>query len=306
LCYNPLIPPVGQRQGTVFDSRFFRRADLVLLGVALTLVAIGCLMVYSCTRAELTERGLPRWTVLRTQLVWVALGLVALFLMMSFDYTRLGGLYLPVYGVALLLLLVVLAMPEVRGTHRWLVLGPLRLQPAELAQLAVLLTVCSVAAAHEGIHDFLGLARNLAWVVVPVGLILLEPDLGTPVVMLVTWGVVMYVAGVRWTHLASFAFAGALLFSAAWYSGAIRQYQKDRLLIFLHPERDPTGDGYHLVQSLIAIGHGGPFGQGLFQGTQTRLHFIPDQETDFIFTAVAEEMGFVGGALVLALFGVLI
>jgi rod shape determining protein RodA len=203
-------------------------------------------------------------------------------------------------------LLVVLAMPEVRGTHRWLVLGPLRLQPAELAQLAVLLTVCSVAAAHEGIHDFLGLARNLAWVVVPVGLILLEPDLGTPVVMLVTWGVVMYVAGVRWTHLASFAFAGALLFSAAWYSGAIRQYQKDRLLIFLHPERDPTGDGYHLVQSLIAIGHGGPFGQGLFQGTQTRLHFIPDQETDFIFTAVAEEMGFVGGALVLALFGVLI
>jgi rod shape determining protein RodA len=290
----------------VIDWRFFKRADLVMLGAVLALVAIGCVMIYSCTRTELAERGLTRWATLQTQLLWVALGLVALFLTMSFDYTRLTSLHLPIYIGAMGLLTVVLAMPAVRETHRWMVFGPLRLQPAEFAQLAVLITVAAAATARDETHDFLFLLKKLAWVLLPVALILKEPDLGTPVVVLVTWGVVMYTCGARWPHLAGFALAGVLLFSAAWFGGFIHQYQKDRLLTFMHPWKDPTGDGYHLIQSLIAIGHGGPFGQGIFQGTQTRLHFIPDQETDFIFTAIAEELGLVGGLLVLFLFGLVI
>ena len=290
----------------MFDSRSFKRADFVLLGAALALVVVGCLMIYSCTRSELAADGLPRWTVLRTQLVWVVLGLVALFLTMSLDYSRLSGLYLPIYGVAMLLLALVLLLPEVHGIHRWLGLGSLGIQPAEFAQIAVLLTVAAVATARDEPHDFLFLLRKLAWVVPPVLLILKEPDLGTPVVMLVTWGVMLYLCGARWPHLAAFAIAGVLLFAAAWFGGVIHEYQKERILIFLHPWKDPTGDGYHLRQSLIAIGHGGAVGQGLFQGTQTRLGYIPEQETDFIFTAIAEELGFVGGVFVLFLFGLLI
>jgi len=239
--------------------------------------------------------------------MWVILGLMALLGAMSLDYTRLSSFHIPIYGFTLLLLAVVLAMPAVRGTHRWLILGPLRLQPAEFAQIAMLLTVASViAAAEDRAHDFLFVTRSLLWLVPAVVLVLAEPDLGTPVVMLAMWGAVLYVAGVRWTHLAGFASAGVLLFVAAWFTGLIKDNQKARLLIFLDPERDPLGDGYHPLQSLIAIGHGGLFGQGLFRGTQTQGHFIPDQETDFIFTALAEELGFVGGAILLALYGLLL
>jgi rod shape determining protein RodA len=291
----------------VFASRFFKRADFVLLAAALCLVALGCLMVHSCTRSEGTEPGVTRATKLKAQLVWVALGLLALLGAMSFDYTRLTTLHIPIYGLTLLLLAVVLAMPAVRGTHRWLVLGPLRLQPAEFAQIAMLITIASiVAAAEDRVRDFTFVSKSLLWLVPAVLLILMEPDLGTPVVLLMMWGSVLYIAGVRWTHLAGFASAGVLLFVAAWFTGIIKEHQQRRLLIYLDPERDPLGDGYHLLQSLIAIGHGGLFGQGLFQGTQTQGHFIPDQETDFIFTALAEELGLVGGVTLLVLYGILL
>ncbi len=239
--------------------------------------------------------------------MWIALGLLALLATMSLDYTRLSALYLPIYGLSLLLLAVVLAMPAVRGTHRWLILGPVRVQPAEFAQLAMLVTVASlVAAAEERVYDFVFATKTLLWLVPAAVLILLEPDLGTPVVILVTWGAMLYVAGVRWTHLAGFASAGVLLFTAAWFTGIIKEHQKDRILIFLDPERDPLDEGWQARQSLYAIGNGGLFGQGLFNGSQTQGHFIADQETDFIFTAVAEELGFAGGILMLALYGVLL
>lgn len=289
------------------SSRFFKRADFVLLAVALCLVAVGCLMIHSCTRSHTGGYGAARADKLKTQLMWIGLGLLALVATMSLDYTRLSALYLPIYGLSLLLLAIVLAMPEVRGTHRWLILGPVRVQPAEFAQLAMLVTIATlVAAAEERVHDFVFATKTLLWLVPAVVLIVLEPDLGTPVVILVTWGAMLYVAGVRWTHLAGFASAGLLLFTAAWFTGIIKEHQKDRILIFLDPERDPLGEGWHARQSLMAIGHGGLFGQGLFNGSQTQGHFIPDQETDFIFTAAAEELGFVGGMAMLALYGVLL
>ncbi len=291
----------------MFSSRFFKRADFVLLAAALCLIGLGCLMIHSCTHSEAGDTGLARSTKLTSQLMWVVLGLTALLVAMSLDYTRLSSLHIPIYGLTLLLLAVVLAMPPVRGTHRWLILGPLRLQPAEFAQIAMLLTVASiVAAAEDRVHDFMFVTRSLLWIVPAVVLILAEPDLGTPVVLLMMWGAVLYVAGVRWTHLAGFASAGVLLFVAAWFTGIIKDHQKNRFLIFLDPERDPLGDGYHPLQSLTAIGHGGLAGQGLFQGSQTQGHFIPDQETDFIFTALAEELGFIGGIVLLALYGVLL
>ncbi len=290
----------------MIDWRFFKRADFVMLGAVLALVAIGCVMIYSCTHTKLAEEGLSRWATLRTQLLWVALGLIVLFLTMSFDYTRLPALHLPIYIGALGLLCVTLVMPARGGAHRWILLGPLRLQPAEFAQLAAVITVAAVVAARDQAHDFLFLLKKVVWVLPLVALIYAERDLGTTVLMLVTWGVVMYACGARGSHLAGLAVAGVLLFLAAWFGGFIHEYQKHRLLIFRDPWQDPTGDGYDPIQSLIAIGHGGALGQGLFQGTQTRLHFINAMETDYIFSSIAEELGFAGSLLVLFLFGLLI
>ena len=289
----------------MFSTRHFRRADFVLLGAALALVAIGCLMIFSCTRTGIGGSRGAQWAQVKMQLIWVALGLIVLVVTMSFDYARLTSLHLPVYAGALLLLGIVLLMPAVRGVHRWIILGPLRLQPSELAQIALLVTVACVASAREQVHDFLSLSRTFLWLVPAIGLILKQPDLGTPIVILATWFVVMLFAGARWSHLGGYAAALVLLFSAAWFSGAIKDYQKDRLLIFLHPETDPMGDGYQPLQALTAVGNGGFFGRGLFKGPQTGGNFVPDQHTDFIFTAVAEEFGFVGATVVLLLFGVL-
>lgn len=288
----------------MLSFRHFQRADFVLLGATLALVAIGCLMIYSCTRVG--ADGSAQLDTLRAQLIWVVLGFVVLVAAMSVDYMRLSGVHLVLHGAMLLLLLVALLMPPVRGTHRWIILGPLRMQPAELAQIAVVLTVACVAAAQEQLHDFLSIGKSFLWLLPAMGLILKQPDLGTPIVILSTWFGILLVAGARWSHLAGFAAALLLLFSAAWFSGAIEDYQKDRLLIFLHPEKDPMGGGYHVRQSLTAVGNGGFLGRGLFRGPQTQGNFVPDQHTDFIFTAVAEELGFVGSAVVLGLFGVVL
>jgi rod shape determining protein RodA len=290
----------------VFASRYFRRADFVLLATVALLISVGCLMIFSCTRTGLAARGSAQWEQVKSQLMWVAIGLVVLLVTMSIDYMRLPSLHLAIYGVVLLLLVIVLVMPPVRGTHRWIVFGPIRLQPAELAQVVLLITIACVASAREHVHDFPSVGKVLLWLVPALGLILVEPDLGTPVVILSTGIAILYFAGARWTHLGGYIAALVLLFSAACFSGVIKQYQIDRLLIFLHPERDPHGDGWQPLQALTAVGNGGFFGKGLFKGPQTGGHFVPDQHTDFIFTAIAEELGFLGAVAVLALFGVLL
>ncbi|MGQ9730256.1 MAG: rod shape-determining protein RodA [Candidatus Zipacnadales bacterium] len=288
------------------DLRFFRRVDFVLLGVASLLIALGCLMIYSCTRTNLAERGAAEWTVLKTQLRWVVLGLVAMFVLMWVDYTRLPGFHIPIYIITVGLLIVALLMPPVRGTHRWLVFGPIRLQPSELTQLSLIISVACVASVRDQLRDFINLSKTFAWLILPIGLIVLQPDLGTPVVLLGIWLAMMFFIGAPWTYLGGYVSAWVMLFITAWFSGLIEPYQKERLLSFLDPAKDATSSGYQLLQSLIAIGHGGVWGLGLFKGTQTRLHYIPDQQTDFIFTTVAEELGFLGGLFVLTLFGVLL
>lgn len=290
----------------MFWSRNIKRADPILIIAALTLVAVGCLMIFSCTRTGLGGGTEAQWARVKAQLIWVALGLIVLLLTMAFDYERLPGVYLPVYGLTLVLLAVVLFMPPVRGTHRWIILGPLHLQPSELAQVALLITIACIASTRERVDDFFTLTKTFAWLLPPIALILKQPDLGTPIILLSMWFVIMLFAGARWSHLGGYAVALLLLFSAAWFSGAIKDYQKSRLLIFLHPEDDPTDEGYQSLQALIAVGNGGLFGRGLFRGPQTGGHFVPDQYTDFIFTAVAEELGFVGAVAVLVLFGIIL
>lgn len=280
----------------------FRHADFQLLAVVLILCVVGLLAIASCTRASTASPS-----KVTMQLSYLVIGLVMMFLTATVDTNRLRSLAWPIFLIVTGLLVVVLMMGQVRGTARWIPLGPVNLQPSELAKLAVIIMLGAFVARQEDEKgDFLFLVKALAYVGVPAFLILLQPDLGTPIVLFFIWLVMMFVFGASPVHLGAFVLAGIMLFAGAWGFGLIRPHQQERLTAFLHPERDPRGAAYHLNQSLIAIASGHLWGQGLFQGRQTQGGFIPDQETDFIFSAIAEELGFVGAASVVALYGLLL
>jgi len=276
--------------------------DWTLLLAVLLLVAVGCLMIYSFTRAEQGARKLM------LQLVWLALGLVILASVTVVDYNRLVNLAVPFLGFCGFLLIVVLFTGHlVKGAERWIPLGPLNIQPSELLKLALILFLGGfLASREEEAHDFGLVLTSLAYVGAPTVLVLAQPDLGTPVLIFLVWLAMLFVAGARVLQLGAIAFAFLMLFTAAWGLNIIRPHQKQRLTAFINPDADPHGQGWQLRQSLIAVGSGHLLGQGVFKGTQSRLQFVPDQETDFIFTVIGEELGFVGSVAVLALFGLVL
>jgi len=280
------------------------RADWKLLGAVLLLTAIGLVMIYSATRAELTLAGQLPAKKLILQSIWVLLGLVLLVVVSSFDFSRLAALSWPIYAFTLALLVLLLIVGEdVRGVRRWIAVGPVALQPAELVKLGLILMLAAFFAARQGeAANFELLTRALGYAVVPCAFLVLQPDLGTPILLVFVWGGMAYVFGARLDHLAAFFFVFIMVFMAAWGFGLIRPHQKQRLTAFISDSADVEKEGYHLRQSLIAIGSGHLAGQGLFRGPQTQLSFVPDEETDFIFTAVGEELGFAGSTLVILLF----
>ncbi|MGH7965122.1 MAG: rod shape-determining protein RodA [Candidatus Binatia bacterium] len=287
----------------MFDRRLISHFDWTLLLLILMIVGIGVLTVYSATY----ERGqeLSPW-VLR-QLSWVALGSIGMFAAFAIDYRRLeGGAYL-VYGLSLILLVLVPVLGTFGGgARRWIDLGFFALQPSELAKLALLLVLAREFHRYTppqgyGLPDLLYPAVIVA---VPVGLILAEPNLGTAVILGLLFVSVAFAAGTRLSVFALVGGIGGSMLPFLWHY--LKPYQRQRVLSFLHPDQDPLGAGYHLIQSKITVGSGGLWGKGFLQGTQNRLDFLPEQHTDFVFAVLAEEWGFVGAAIVLALYGALL
>jgi rod shape determining protein RodA len=291
----------------VFSWRALR-FDWILLAAILLLTAIGLLMIYSATKTQLTVAGQEPTRKLMQQSLWVVLSLIIALLVATFDFARLPSVALPAYLFSLLLLVLVLISGGlIREAQRWISLGPINLQPAEFAKIGVILALASFFATRRGEPvEFELPTRALGYTLVPVLLILAQPDLGTPILLLFVWGTVSYIAGAKIQHLAAFTFAFIMIFMAAWGFGLIRPHQKQRITTFVNRAADTSREGYHLRQSLIAIGSGHLTGQGLFRGPQTQLSFVPDQETDFIFTAIGEELGFVGSVTVVLLFGVVL
>lgn len=289
-------------------SRLLRNADFLLLGCVLVLAAWGAVTVYSATAASRALQGLDPAGKLKLQLLWIVLGLACMAATALADYSKLTRFSWPIYAAALLLLVAVLVVgEEPRGARRWLSLGPLNIQPSELAKIAIIIALATVLAQREEQRTSPGtLGLTLGLVLVPVGLVFMQPDLGTPVITFVIWLVVMFVGGARVRHLVAVTLAGMMLFGVMWGTGVIKEHQKERILAFRHPERDPMDSGYHMIQARQAVGAGGLLGKGLFDGPSTQNRFIPDQETDFIFTAVGEELGFVGSVVLLAIYFVLL
>ncbi|GAA1161769.1 rod shape-determining protein RodA [Nocardioides aquiterrae] len=289
------------------------RADCALMLAVLALVTLGSLLVWSATSQRHDLTGGDPTAYLKKQLVNVAIGLVLLVVVMAIDHRWLRIVAPLVYLGSICGLVLVLTMGStVNGSRSWLQLGGMSIQPSEFAKLAVVigmaLWVAERADARRGrpggsLGDVAGM---LVIAGLPASLIVLQPDLGTMLVLSATVFGVLAVSGAPRRWLALLAAGGVTAAAAAVAAGFLKQYQVDRFLAFTNPDLDPRGAGYNVEQARIAVGNGGLFGQGLFDGSQTRAGFVPEQHTDFVFTVAGEELGLVGAGVLIALLAVVI
>jgi rod shape determining protein RodA len=296
-------------------TTYLRSLDWILLGATLALVVYGLLMLYSATHAD-TNISSPFYYV-RSQAVGLLLGLVFLVMLSLVDYTRIARWQIYLYGATLLLLILTLAIgtgDQTVGANRWIALPFFRLQTSELAKFLLILALGAVLA--EGVelrHRLRFVILCVVYVLIPCVLVFLEPDLGTAMAFIAILVVMLVVWGIRLPHLGALAGAGVVaavvvlrILPGAFGIHLLKDYQISRLTLFLDPERDPSGVGYQLIQSKIAVGSGMFTGKGYLNGTQTHLNFLPAHHTDFIFAVIGEELGFVGSMLLLGLFAVVI
>jgi rod shape determining protein RodA len=281
------------------DRRLIAHFDWPLLACVLLVTACGLLTVLSATH---TPNRLVSGLLVR-QAVWAGLGVIGLLAALSFDYhwlERYG--YFFYAGAILLLLATALVGSSGGGARRWIALGPVSLQTSEFAKLALIVALARCLHRHvgEGALPLRLLLVPALLVALPAGLILKQPDLGTVVVLAMTAGAVFLIAGLRLRIVALIAAVALPVVPYLWHH--LKPYQQRRLLTFIDPQADPLGAGYHIIQSKIAIGSGALHGKGFLNGTQNRLNFLPEQHTDFIFSVFAEEWGFIGAGVLIALY----
>jgi rod shape determining protein RodA len=284
------------------------RPDLVLVLTYLAISAIGLLMVYSATAPGLEAAGKDPATELRSQAIFVVVGFIVFGLVSTIDLVELKGFAGPIYLAAVAPLILVLTPlgESDRLAQRWIDLGRIQFQPSEFAKIAVILMVAALLAAAETPLKWNVVARVLVVVGVPAGLIFLQPDLGTMLVFAFVMLAMLFVGGATMRQL-GFLFVATVVGTVGIFQlGIIKSYQLTRLTAFIDPDSSSLDQTYNQVQSEIAIGSGGLFGKGLFEGSQTNLQFVPVQSSDFIFTAVGEQFGFIGSAVVILLFAVLL
>lgn len=286
------------------------RPDLFLVMAFLALSGVGILMVWTASAPSLVAEGLDPATTMRRHAVFVVVGIVAFVAASLIDNRSLRLLTPVVYiGSIAALLLVLTPLGDVRkGANRWIALGPFQLQPSEFAKVAVILALAALLATAAGAAlRWYHLARAGILVGLPAALIFLQPDLGTMLVLTFIAAVMLFIAGTTWRQLTFLVLAAVVGSVGLFQVNALKTYQITRLVAFLDPTADLAQTAlYNQLQSKIAIGSGSFFGKGLFQGTQTNLNFVPEQATDFIFTAVGEQLGFVGATLVLGLYFVIV
>lgn len=281
------------------DRRLIAHFEWPLFLCMLALLAAGVLTILSATHTpdDLISRYVER------QCMWAGIGLVGLLVAISFDYHYLERYAYGFYAVAVSLLVLTLVIGATGGgAQRWISIGPFNMQPSEFAKVPVI--IACAAYVHRHVAEQVMSSRLLlvpaSLMGLPVLLILRQPDLGTAIIVCITAGTVLLVAGVSWKLLAMLATGMALAVPSLW--GMLEPYQRQRILTFVDPQSDPLGSGYHIIQSKIAIGAGQLTGNGYLQGTQNQLNFLPEQHTDFVFAVFAEEWGFVGAALLLLLY----
>ena len=295
------------------DRRILRNLDFTLLAVVGLLIIIGLMMVYSATHANYNlTHGAPLRIFLK-QFMATILGLIGAFILLFFDYRVSDRLSQFLYGFNIFLLILVLTPLGItrNGAQSWLFGG--LFQPSELAKIITIITLGKYLAEKESLSSFYNFIPPFVHLGIPLALILLQPDLGTGLVFIFIFFTMLYVAGAPGWKILTLIAVGVLgitlMFVSHRYLNTplpIKSYQIARLTSFINPDRDPRNTGWNVRQAVIAVGSGQFFGRGLFKGTQGRLGYLPENHTDFIFAVLCEELGFVGGFLVLFLYFTLI
>jgi rod shape determining protein RodA len=281
----------------MFDRRLIFNFEWILLLTVVGLAGIGIVNLYSATDGWQTT-ATPLYL---KQLLWLGGGLFLALLICCFDYRHLEHFAIHVYIISVGLLLFVLMMGKTSmGATRWIPLGIFNLQPSEVIKVAMVLLLARFfgRTAHPLGFSFFELWQPTLLLLVPVVLILKQPDLGTALMVVFIAVSMLLFAGLQRSTLLGFSLLGIMSAILGWFG--LRDYQKDRIHTFLNPESDPLGSGYHIIQSKIAVGSGGFFGKGFMQGTQSQLSFLPERHTDFAFSVFAEEWGFVGSIMLLS------
>jgi cell division protein FtsW len=281
--------------------------DMWLFGVAVVLLSAGVVMVYSASAIVAADRFHDPYLFLKKQAVWALLGSGALWLVLRMDYRRLQPLVLPALIIAVVLLVLVLVPPlgqAINGTRRWIRLGPVSFQPAEMAKLALVVYLAAFLAKRR--HELSDFRRGfLPPVLVAAGLaalVLVQPDLGSCLTLVALTFGLLYIAGSPLKHLAWAAAPAVPLLVIAVFAAP---YRLRRITAFIDPWADAQGSGFQIIQSWLALGNGGLFGQGI-GGSRQKLFYLPEAHTDFILAIIGEEFGFVGSMTIVALFAVLI
>lgn len=280
------------------------RPDWVLL--LLPWVMFGASVVFVHSASAVGEAGIS-WSSTHAirQALWMSFAFTIMMISLRFSYRYLLDYAWFLYGLTIVLLLVVFFMPARLGAHRWIDLGFMNFQPSELAKLAVPAALAAFLKERQpGPMSFGRALVAVAIAAVPMLLILKEPDLGTSLLFIPTTLAILLLAGLRKKWILIAVLAGALVSPVLYHE--LKEYQKQRIQTFMNPYKDPLGAGYNIIQSRIAIGSGGLIGKGLFSGSQTQLEFLPERHTDFIFSVVTEEGGFVAGIAIILCYWTLI
>lgn len=288
----------------MLNQRLLRNLDFVLIGVTALLVVISLIIIGSAT--HINNPSDDRYWYVQRQGIFTVLNILIIFLILNVDYKVLDRYASVLYWINLIMLLAVMFVgTSALGAQRWIQIGPVSIQPSEFSKIIMIICLAHVLESRIGrLNTFRDILPVFIYVGVPFLLVLKQPDLGTSLVFLAILFGMIFIAGVSMRLLMIIFGAGIALLPVFWHF--LKDYQKMRLTVFLDPSVDPLGSGYHIIQSKIAIGSGMLFGKGLFGGTQSQLNFLPENHTDFIFAVIGEELGFVGAAVILLLYLILL
>lgn len=282
----------------IFRDRTAPTVDLNFLGTAVVLAMIGCLLVYSAT--FFSEPGLGTF---KRQMLWVVIGLILALIILTVDYHILFDIAPILYGIGIILLIYLLIWGQVTANVKsWIRIGGFQFQPSEFMKVFTALMVARYFDSNDRAYlDLRSFLTVMGIIGLPVGLIIVQPDFGTAASFFPLIAVAMFFGGIRPRIWMAMILVVAIALPTAW-AMFLKPYQKERIMIFLNPERDPLGSGYQVTQAKIAIGSGGIHGKGFRHGTQGKFGFVPEHHTDFIFAVLGEEWGFVGVIVVLGLY----
>ena len=277
-----------------------RRTDLTLLAATAGIIIMSLVIIGSATHVN--TPGDERYWYVARQGLFAAVNIAFAAFLMNFDYKMLQGYGNKLYIFNLIMLLAVMLVGQsALGAQRWISIGPISIQPSEFSKIIMIVSLATMLEERVGklntLHDLLPVA---AYVGVPFLLVLKQPDLGTSLVFMAIFLGMIFVCGINLRLLGGLFAAGIAMMPILWHF--LKDYQKMRIMVFMDPNVDPLGSGYHIIQSKIAIGSGMLFGKGLFEGTQSQLNFLPENHTDFIFAVVGEELGFIGVVFLLLLY----